>query len=156
VSTNGGASPGRPPVAPAVSCRRGPPAGGPHESRLEHSGPRAGDEFGEFASEDLPYYSDWRVSFEQLPWALDEQALRRADGAIVGAPFHERVSSRPGARFGPRVIRMAPTAWSRTARWSIQLQTGPHAHLTVQDAGDAPVAPGWFERPTRTSRLDSP
>ena len=156
MSTNGGASPGRPPAAPAVSRRRGPPVSGPPESRLEHSGPRAGDEFGEFASEDLPYYSDWRGSFEKLPWALDEQALRRADVAIVGAPFHERVSSRPGARFGPRVIRMAPTAWSRTARWSIQLQTGPHAHLTVQDAGDAPVAPGCFERPFWTSRPDPP
>ena len=125
---------------------------GPPESRLEHSGPRAGDEFGEFASEDLPHYSDWRGSFEKLPWALDEQALHRADVAIIGAPFHERVSSRPGAR----VIRMAPTAWSRTARWSIQLQTGPHAHLPVQDAGDAPVAPGRFERPARTSRPDGP
>jgi len=125
----------------------------PPESRLEHSGARAGDEFGEFASEDLPHYSDWRGSFEQLPWALDEQALHRADVATVGAPFHEGTSSRPGARFGPRAIRMAPPAWSRTARWSTQLQTGPHAHLTVQDAGDAPVAPGGSSgRPGQAGR----
>lgn len=122
---------------------------GPPDFRLEQSELRADDEFGEFASEDLPYYADSRGSFEKLPWALDEQALRGADVAIVGAPFDEGVSSRPGARFGPRAIRMAPTAWSRSSGWSIQLRTEPYARLNVVDAGDAPVAPGRFERALR-------
>jgi hypothetical protein len=52
---------------------------GPPDFRLEHSKSRAADEFGEFASEDLPYYADWHGSFEKLPWALDEEALRGAD-----------------------------------------------------------------------------
>ena len=40
--------------------------------RLEHSELRGDDEFDEFASEDLPYYSDWHGSFEKLPWATDD------------------------------------------------------------------------------------
>jgi agmatinase len=124
---------------------------GPPDFRLEHSELRGGDEFAEYATGDLPYYSDWHGSFEKLPWALDEDAVRSAgaDAAIVGAPFDEGVSSRPGARFGPRAIRMAPTAWSAASAWSIQAQAEPYAGLTVVDAGDAPVVPGRFERALR-------
>ena len=86
----------------------------PPDFRLEHSELRGDDEFGEFSTIDLPYYSDWHGSFEKLAWATDDGSLEqaRADVAIVGAPFDEGVSSRPGARFGPRAIRMAPTTWA--------------------------------------------
>ncbi len=117
--------------------------------RLENSELRSENEFDEFDSVDLPYYSDWHGSFDKLPWALDVESLRGADLAIVGAPFDEGVSSRPGARFGPRAIRMAPTAWSTTDAWSIQLQTEPYAKLKVVDAGDAPIVPTRFERSLR-------
>ena len=119
--------------------------------RLEHSELRAEDEFAEFATIDLPYYSDWHGSFEKLPWATDEESLRvaGADVAIVGAPFDEGVSSRPGARFGPRAIRMAPTTWSTADAWSIQLEVEPYAQLTVVDTGDAPVVPTRPERALR-------
>jgi agmatinase len=119
--------------------------------RLESSELRGEDEFEEFSSEDLPYYSDWHGSFEKLPWAYTDEALRaaNADVAIVGAPFDEGVSSRPGARFGPRAIRMAPTAWGTADAWSIQLLAEPYAKLTVVDAGDAPVVPTRFERALR-------
>src|SRR5512134_737426 len=119
--------------------------------RLENSELRADDEFGEFASEDLPYYSDWHGSFDKLPWALDDETLRaaNADVAIVGAPFDEGVSSRPGARFGPRAIRMAPTAYGPNDAWSIQLRTSPYEKLTAVDAGDAPIVPTRFERSLR-------
>jgi agmatinase len=122
----------------------------PPDFRLEHSELRADDEFSEFDSVDLPYYSDWRGSFEKLPWATDDAALRAAgaDVAIVGAPLDEGTSSRPGARFGPRAIRMAPTAWG-TEAWSIQAEVEPYEHLTVVDAGDAPVVPTRFERGLR-------
>jgi agmatinase len=119
--------------------------------RLERSELRADDEFVEFTNTDLPYYSDWRGSFEKLPWATDEESLRaaKADVAIVGAPLDDAVSSRPGARFGPRAIRMAPTAWSSDAAWSIQLDVEPYATLTVVDAGDAPVVPARLDRGLR-------
>ena len=47
------------------------------------------------------------TSFQKLPWLTDAAALaaRRPDVAIVGAPFDDGVSHRPGARFGPRAIR---------------------------------------------------
>ncbi|CAN5796821.1 agmatinase [soil metagenome] len=119
--------------------------------RLEHSELRGDDEFSEYTSEDLPYYSDWHGSFEKLPWATDDEALRaaKADVAIVGAPLDEGVSSRPGARFGPRAIRMAPTAWGTDSAWSIQLEVNPYEHVTVVDAGDAPIVPTRFERGLR-------
>ncbi len=124
---------------------------GPPDFRLEQSELRGEDEFTEFDSVDLPYYSDWHGSFEKLPWALDEDTLRAMapDVAIVGAPFDEGTSSRPGARFGPRAIRMAPTAWSPTDAWSIQLDVEPYSILKVVDAGDAPIVPTRFERALR-------
>jgi agmatinase len=119
--------------------------------RLENSELRGQDEYTEFANEDLPYYSDWRGSFERLPWATDEESLRAAaaDVAIVGAPLDDAVSSRPGARFGPRAIRMAPTTWGYPYAWSIQLDVEPYAHVNVVDAGDAPVVPARLERGLR-------
>ncbi len=119
--------------------------------RLEHSELRGDDEFNEFSAADLPYYSDWHGSFEKLPWALDDETLRALgpDIAIVGAPFDEGVSSRPGARFAPRAIRMAPTAWGNEYAWSIQLGVEPYAKLKVVDAGDAPIVPTRFERGLR-------
>ena len=117
--------------------------------RIENSELRAEDEFAEFASEDLPYYADWHGSFDKLPWSLDEESLRDADVAIVGAPLDDAVSSRPGARFGPRAIRQSPTAWGVNDAWSIQLDVAPYERLTVVDAGDAPVVPARLERGLR-------
>jgi len=119
--------------------------------RIEQSELRGEDEFTEFSSTDLPYYSDWRGSFEKLPWATDDDALRaaNADVAIVGAPLDDAVSSRPGARFGPRAIRMAPTVWSTDLAWSIQSDVEPYRVLTVVDAGDAPIVPARLERGLR-------
>jgi agmatinase len=119
--------------------------------RIEQSELRAEDEFTEFTSTDLPYYTDWRGSFEKLPWATDDEALAAAapDVAIVGAPLDENTSSRPGARFGPRAIRMAPTAWGSEYAWSIQLDVEPFSVLKVVDAGDAPVVPARAERGLR-------
>ena len=119
--------------------------------RIENSELRGDDEFTEFGSEDLPYYSDWRGSFEKLPWATDDESLRvaNADVAIVGAPLDDAVSSRPGARFGPRAIRMAPTTWGTEYAWSIQLDVEPYKKLNVVDAGDAPIVPARLERGLR-------
>jgi len=124
---------------------------GPPDFRIEGSELRADDELAEFSSVDLPYYADWHGSFEKLPWALDDDALREvaADVAIVGAPLDDAVSGRPGARFGPRAIRMAPTTWSHQDAWSIQLGVEPYADLTVVDAGDAPVVPARLDRGLR-------
>ena len=72
-----------------------------------------------------PSYSDWRGSFYKVPWAIDEDAIRGrgADVAIVGAPYDEGVSARPGARFGPKAIRSAHVHEGQSMdAWSIQTE----------------------------------
>ena len=78
----------------------------------------------------------------KLPWITDpaELARRKADVAIVGAPFDDAVSHRPGARFGPRAIREAQ--YTSGSINSLQLDVEPFDVLTVVDAGDANIVPG--------------
>jgi agmatinase len=123
---------------------------GQSDFRIEQSELRSDDEFGEFGYEDLEYYVDHRGTFDKLPLCADEESLTAsgAEVAIVGAPLDDGTSGRPGARFGPRSIRMAPTTWGRDA-WSIQLDVEPFARLNVVDAGDAPVVPSRHARGLR-------
>ncbi|MGH2357919.1 MAG: agmatinase [Candidatus Limnocylindria bacterium] len=85
-------------------------------------------------------------TFQKLPLVTDADALaaRRPDVAIVGAPFDDAVSHRPGARFGPRAIRQA--TYHAGDLNSLQLDVQPFAWLDVVDAGDAPVVPMNLER----------
>ena len=85
-------------------------------------------------------------SFQKLPWITDAAALaaERPDVAIVGAPYDDSVSHRPGARFGPRAIRQA--SYHAGAINSLQLDIEPYDWLNVVDAGDAPVTPMNVER----------
>jgi agmatinase len=77
-------------------------------------------------------------TYAGLPWTEDPAGLAGIDAAIVGAPFDDLVSDRPGTRYGPRAIRLA------------SLPPGPHLEtgldpltaLRVVDYGDAPVVPG--------------
>lgn len=59
------------------------------------------------------------VSFAQLPWVEDAAEILRmnADVAIVGAPFDDAVTHRPGTRFGPRAIREAQYRPGRSIRF---------------------------------------
>jgi agmatinase len=118
--------------------------------RIEESELRALDEFGEYGPEDLEYYVDNRGTLDKLPLCADEEsrAASGADVAIVGAPTDDGTSGRPGARFGPRAIRSAPTTWGSDA-WSIQLEVEPCERLTAVDAGDAPVVPSRHARALR-------
>jgi agmatinase len=85
-------------------------------------------------------------TFQKLPLVTDADALaaRRPDVAIVGAPFDDCVSHRPGARFGPRAIRQA--TYHAGDLNSLQLGVQPFGWLDVVDAGDAPVVPMNIER----------
>ena len=86
---------------------------------------------------DKPDYAGL-LTFSGLPYTQDPAELRGVDAAIVGAPFDDLVSDRPGTRFGPRAIRAASCA------------AGPHLEagvdalreaLRVVDFGDAPILP---------------
>jgi formimidoylglutamase len=102
-------------------------------------------EFEVFDDFDLPTYVG-PVSFMKLPWITDPAELRRreVDVAIIGAPFDDAVTHRPGARFGPRAIREAQ--YTSGAINSLQLDVEPFDVLNVVDAGDANIIPAWIER----------
>lgn len=110
----------------------------------DEAGP-GGDPYTEYDDFNLPAYIGL-PSFQKLPWITDaDELLRRApDVAIVGAPFDDAVSHRPGARFGPRAIRQA--SYHAGDINSLQLDIEPYAWLDVVDAGDAPVTPMNAER----------
>ncbi len=76
-------------------------------------------------------------TFAGLPYSEDPADLAGVDVAIVGAPFDELVSDRPGARFGPRAIRVA----SPTASFHLEERIDWSEALTVIDYGDAPIVP---------------
>ncbi len=102
-------------------------------------------EFEVYSDFDLPTYVG-PTTFMKLPWITDPAELRRrkTDVAIIGAPFDDAVSHRPGARFGPRAIREAQ--YTSGSIHSLQLGVEPFEVLDVVDAGDANVIPAWIER----------
>src|SRR3954471_24460883 len=93
---------------------------------------------------DKPDYAGL-LTYSGMPYTQDPAELQGVDAAIVGAPFDDLVSDRPGTRFGPRAIRAA------------SCPPGPHleagvdgfAELTIVDYGDAAVVPA---DPVRTHR----
>src|SRR5437016_5995290 len=109
------------------------------------------DEFTEFEGFDLPAYVG-STTFQKLPLCADDESLAAsgAEVAVVGAPFDDTASNRPGARFGPRAIRTA--TYHSGELWSIQLETEVFSRLRCVDAGDAPVVPARPERAHRVIR----
>ena len=102
-------------------------------------------EYEVYSDLDLPTYVG-PATFANLPWVTDPDELRarKVDVAIVGAPFDDLVTHRPGARFGPRAIREAQ--YSTGALNSLQVGIEPFAYLNVVDAGDANIVPAMWER----------
>jgi agmatinase len=84
------------------------------------------------------------MTFAKLPLVLDAEELKGVDVAIVGAPVDELVTYRPGARFGPRAIRLAdPVAWGGVSMPNIDAGVDPFEVLSVVDHGDVPPVPGY-------------
>ncbi len=102
-------------------------------------------EYETYSDFELPTYVG-PTTFMNLPWVTDVTDLhaRAVDVAIVGAPFDDAVSHRPGARFGPRAIREAQ--YTSGSINSLQLGVEPFEILQVVDAGDANIVPAWIER----------
>jgi agmatinase len=95
---------------------------------------------------DEPSYAGVGVTFGRMPLALDPAGLAGADVAIVGAPFDEGVSFRPGTRFGPRAIRTAEDVAFPVNRPHMELGVDPYAELDVVDYGDVEVRPADLRR----------
>lgn len=73
-----------------------------------------------------------------MPYTEDPAELEGIDVAIIGAPFDDLVSDRPGTRYGPRAIRGA----SLGSGAHLEAKIDPLKALRVVDYGDAPVVPG--------------
>ena len=112
---------------------------------INDEAPPGADPYTAYDEFNLPAYVGL-PSFQKLPWVTDADALarERPDVAIVGAPYDDSVSHRPGARFGPRAIRQA--SYHAGAINSLQLGIEPYDWLNVVDAGDAPITPMDVER----------
>jgi agmatinase len=115
------------------------------ERGMNDESPLGADPYTTYDDFNLPAYIGL-PTFQKLPWVTDAEALadERPDVAIVGAPFDDAVSHRPGARFGPRAIRQA--SYHAGAINSLQLGIDPYEWLRIVDAGDAPVTPMNIER----------
>ncbi len=72
------------------------------------------------------------------------------DVAVLGVPFDNGTSYRPGARFGPMGVRQA----SRHLRpgYHVELGVSPFRTIQVVDAGDVPVTPFDIEAAMRQIR----
>jgi agmatinase len=98
-----------------------------------------------------PGYAGVGVTFAKTRLALDPADLAGADVAIVGAPIDETTVHRPGARFGPRAIRVADPGGGPW-RPNMDLGVNPFEVLTVVDYGDAEVIPADPARSHQTLR----
>jgi agmatinase len=87
-----------------------------------------------------PPYAGPGATFCKVPLVLDPADLGGADVAVVGAPFDETTTGRPGARFGPRAIRLAD-AGGAGGGYHLDLGVEPFDVLGVVDYGDAEVVP---------------
>jgi agmatinase len=71
--------------------------------------------------------------------------LAEVDVAIVGAPFDWGTTYRPGARFGPRAIRMGDYLGGDGARPHLPTGVDPFQELRIVDLGDIRVVPGYVD-----------
>jgi agmatinase len=90
---------------------------------------------------DAPGHAGIGQTFGGRRLVLDPGELAGVDVAVVGAPFDDGTSNRPGARFGPRAIRAADDG-GHGGRPHLATGLDPFAVLDVVDYGDAAVAPG--------------
>ncbi len=80
-------------------------------------------------------------TFMRLPHLAEAERLAEADLVVVGVPFDSAGTYRVGARFGPSGIRHE----SMLLRpYHPELAVDVHEVLSLADAGDLPVTPGYL------------
>ena len=89
---------------------------------------------------DVPGHAGIGQTFSGQRLVTDPAELAGVDVAVVGAPFDDGTSNRPGTRFGPRAIRAADDG-GHFGRPHLATGLDPFSVLTVVDHGDAAVAP---------------
>lgn len=91
-------------------------------------------------------YAGLGVTFCRTPLVLNPAGLAGVDVAVLGAPFDDGVSFRPGTRFGPRAIRAAEDTAGPARRPNMEIGVDPFEALTIVDAGDIEAPPGDLAR----------
>jgi len=76
---------------------------------------------------------------------LDRIEDEKPDVVVIGAPVDWGATYRGGARFGPKAIREADYLGADMHRPHLPTGIDPFEELTVVDAGDIAVAPGYLE-----------
>jgi agmatinase len=89
---------------------------------------------------DAPGHAGIGQTFAGRRLVAAPDGLAGVDVAVVGAPFDDGTSNRPGTRFGPRAIRAADDGGA-AGRPHLATGLDPLAVLDVVDYGDAAVAP---------------
>ncbi len=81
------------------------------------------------------------ATFCKVVGITEEEELERwrPDVAVIGAPYDDSTTYRPGARFGPRAVRVANY---QIPEWHLDLEVAPFEELVVVDYGDAVCPPG--------------
>jgi agmatinase len=74
-----------------------------------------------------------------VPLASTREEVAAADAVVIGAPFDEGVSYRPGTRFGPSAVRTAEDVNATGDRPSVNAGVDPLQELRVVDWGDVEV-----------------
>ena len=87
------------------------------------------------------------ATFGMRPFVTDPEQLDqiKPDVAVIGAPWDDSTTNRPGARFGPRALRA--NAYD-PGTYHLDLGIEIFDHLDVVDYGDAIAKHGLWE-PTR-------
>jgi len=83
-------------------------------------------------------------TFGRRPWVTEPEQLDaiKPDIAVVGAPWDDSTTNRPGARFGPRALRA--NAYD-PGTYHLDLGIEIFDHLSVVDYGDAVTRHGLWE-----------
>src|SRR3989442_8517373 len=86
------------------------------------------------------------ATFMKVRALTEPEELDRAapDAAIVGAPWDDGTTYRPGARFGPRAVRVANY---QPPSWHLDLQVAPFDFLKVVNSGAAWCYPALTDQP---------
>ena len=74
-----------------------------------------------------------------VPLAATREEVAAADVVVIGAPFDEGVSYRPGTRFGPQAVRTAEDVNVTGDRPSVNAGIDPLEELRIVDWGDIDV-----------------
>ncbi|CCH42982.1 putative agmatinase 1 [Wickerhamomyces ciferrii] len=91
--------------------------------------------------------SDWTftgpLSFAKLPYKKCLITPNESfDIGIIGMPFDTAVTYRPGARFGPRALRIASSRQSKSQGFNFRAGLNPYeSWAKVLDCGDVPITP---------------